>query len=389
VDLMQADPGHLAGWTVVMDAPFGSGVACSDEPGGVCGALKDLRESQGTWAVRIQSDGLFGIMGEVKKGSDGRLVAPLSEAAADTQGYFWVVDAWLHAEACSAAAPSPEDGSCTTVEAPHLSPDEAGYSAWKVTVQNGAYDAFIGGTDRSPVHGIYLLSPNLLLARFAPEGFQPGASASPPATPIPSPTPPATAYLGLIGEGGRPLTQAEFSDAWVVDPTHLAGRVAVVKGPVPGGFFCWGAGQADASTPPGTCRLGVLDSQIAPEGYWAVRVEADGLFELLGEIRMNGSSFAFTVDQVIANESLGPDDLLIVQGTARPWRLDPCDVPGPCTYWPLLSGETGQLVPQGAPTWQDLTGQESGPPLSGFFLIRKVSDMAQILAAFELTNLPD
>jgi hypothetical protein len=76
----------------------------------------------------------------------------------------------------------------------------------------------------------------------------------------------------------------------------------------------------------------------------------------------------------------------VIQTTASAWRLDPCDVPGPCTHWPLLHGTAGDLLPSGTPTWQDLTGQESGPPMTGFFLIRRGSDMVTILSTFDLAD---
>jgi hypothetical protein len=195
VELMQADPQHLAGWTVVLDAPFGSGVACPD--GGTCAALKDLLESQGTWAVRIQSDGLFGIMGEVKKGSGGKLVSSLSEVTGEQQGYLRVVDAWLHAgitELCDTpAGPSDDVIDCALTEQAWLTPDGTDLSATRIQVQTGAYSAFVGApstSDFPPYHALYLVesaASTAVLSRLAREGSEPGG---------PDPQPPRGADLG-------------------------------------------------------------------------------------------------------------------------------------------------------------------------------------------------
>jgi hypothetical protein len=286
---------------------------------------------------------------------------------------------------------------CARIEQAWLTPDGTDLWATRMQVQTGAYGAFVGAlsvSDFPPYHALYLLqpgTPSTILSRFAPEGWQPTSTAGQPATPQPqtSATPtfaPDTPLAGLIGEGGRPLTQAEFSSAWAADPELLAGRIVITKGPIPTGFMCWDAGAADASAPPGTCHIGVLDGTIAPEGYWAVRVGTDGRLTLIGELKMNGSLFIWSVDQVLADGSLKREDVLVVQATARPWRLDACDGPAACTYWPLLQGVTGQLVPDGAPTWEDVTGRESGSPISGLFLVRRGSDMVTILATFDLAD---
>jgi hypothetical protein len=108
---------------------------------------------------------------------------------------------------------------------------------------------------------------------------------APPATPVAQPTGPlAPAPAGLLGSDNRPLTEGEFATLWAADPVHLAGRIAIVKGPVPTGFECWDAGAADASVPSPACHIAILDGQIAQEGYWAVRVGADGKLLIVGEI---------------------------------------------------------------------------------------------------------
>ncbi len=137
-----------------------------------------------------------------------------------------------------------------------------------------------------------------------------------PASPVAEPSGPLTpAPVGLLGSGNRPLTQGEFAALWAADPAHLAGRIVIAKGPVPTGFECWSAGAADASAPPGTCHVAILHGQIAQEGYWTIRVGADGKLSIVGELSTPESSFVFTLAQVNASTSLKAGDLVVVDAS--------------------------------------------------------------------------
>jgi len=149
---------------------------------------------------------------------------------------------------------------------------------------------------------------------------------APPATPVVA----GLSATGFMGSGNRPMTVAEFQAAWTGDPDHLAGRIVITKGPVPASFGCWSAGAADASAPPGACQLAVSQQQIAPEGYWAVRVGGDGRMELLGPISTPNSQFVVKVGD---NNTAGPlDELRMVDGWLEYGPGDGCDVnPQPTT----------------------------------------------------------
>jgi hypothetical protein len=233
---------------------------------------------------------------------------------------------------------------------------------------------------------------------------EPTATATPTASSGPSPEPPATpvtpepssslvpgaALPGLIGPEGRPLTVMEFQNAWAADPDHLAGRIAITKGPVPTGFICWSAGAADASASPGTCHLGVVEGYVAQDGYWAVKVGADGKLSLLGELILTQAGrFVFTVDEAVADTSLRPADLLVVSGTLMPWAMDYCDVVlngqrSHCYPPALLSGTSEHLTAE-LGTYEAVTGQDLGPQATGLFLIRRGTDTVTVLAAFGLS----
>jgi hypothetical protein len=172
------------------------------------------------------------------------------------------------------------------------------------------------------------------------------ATPAPPATPIALPSAPAGgAPVGLMGLGDRPLTAGEFATLWAADPTHLAGRIVIVKGPVPTGFQCWDAGAADAGISPPPCHIAILDGQLAADGhYWAVRVGPGGALGVVGELKVPQSSFVFKLaDALAARTNAGQGDLMIVDAWLD-WEPSlACDMP------------SGDPLCQAGATWSRLT----------------------------------
>jgi hypothetical protein len=210
-----------------------------------------------------------------------------------------------------------------------------------------------------------------------------------PAVHAPSPTPLAlptssdgAAPLGLLGSGNRPLTEGEFASLWAADPAHLSGRIAIVKGPVPTGFECSDVGSVASGSPISAPGCHPLEGQIAPEGYWVVKIGADGKFTIVGELTVPSTGFVFTLDQVNAATTLKRGDLAVVDG----WLLE--HVPT-CDYGPPLPSACGPFseiasmatdnspsgigVQQGA--YQQIIGVAGewtidGPPVHGLFLVQ-------------------
>jgi len=176
-----------------------------------------------------------------------------------------------------------------------------------------------------PVHGVYVVGstnrcppvppqPSMhcvywhVLARVSNVGFT-GPTPTPSATPTPTSTtsaPPATPTIppssplapvpaGLLGSGNRPLTPGELATIWAADPNHLAGRTAIVTGPVPTGFECRDASASSSAASP-ACDVAVTSGEIAADGYWAVKVGADGKLSLVGAVSIPNGSFVYSYD---------------------------------------------------------------------------------------------
>ncbi|HEY1167960.1 MAG TPA: hypothetical protein VGE81_03110 [Candidatus Limnocylindrales bacterium] len=145
---------------------------------------------------------------------------------------------------------------------------------------------------------------------------------------------PTPALSGIIGSGERPLTEAEFAADWAAAQDRLTGRIAIIKGPVPVGFQCtFGPSMGDAID--ATCHGTPLDGTIAPEGYWAVKVGADGRLSIVGELATPQSGFVFTLAQA-QSANIEAGRVLIVDAWLD-WAND-CDVlptqpnSAPCEY---------------------------------------------------------
>jgi hypothetical protein len=231
-----------------------------------------------------------------------------------------------------------------------------------------------------------LPAPSITLPA-SPSFASPAISPEAPATPLESASPYGTgptpiaissspAPLGLAGEGGRPLTLSEFQYAYATDPEHLVGRIVIAKGPIPTGFSCWSAGAADASVSPGTCHLTLMEGQIAPEGYWAVKVYADGRLGLVGEVKMPSGSFIYKVSELRVIGPPASGDLVVMYGWLRQDGLAGSPV-----------GTADGLVTVQPGTWASIEGQFATEPLEGFFLVQYGSP-ATVLTALEQLSAP-
>lgn len=198
--------------------------------------------------------------------------------------------------------------------------------------------------------------------------------------------------LGLAGPGGRPLTVAEFPTLWAADPNHLANRIVLVKGPVPTGFECWDAGAADASASPGTCHIAVLSGYVAQEGYWAIRVGADGKMSLVGEVKMPSGGMTFSVAELDGGQGLAAGELGVVDGWLAFSGLR-CDIimptnNPPCSpSWLQDSGDQHEILVQSDAfaTFADPTTDMS--TTHAFYLVKMTGPgQAMILARLETST---
>jgi hypothetical protein len=392
----------------------------------------------GIFAFRYLAQGVLGLIGQLTPASTSKLAFRVGEDWPQA-GQTFLVDGWLGADGllvdCLSAPvagdvldPNGEDcpyddwlsdaSTAPGIQADHeYHPPSPPPSYDPLSLRGNARHVEAGGMrlidsidPAAPVFGVYVARADTdacpypsaadtsgcatwrVLARVtdAPKPLPSAATPSPtpttapPATPVVLPTgATGAAPIGLMGSGNRPLTEGEFATLWAADPAHLAGRIAIVKGPVPTGFECWSAGAADASAPPGTCHIAILDGQIAADGhYWAVRVGADGKLAIVGELSTPTSSFVFSLDGVNSATSLKDGNLVVVDG----WLLEgllTCNsgatpLPGSCLYSAIESTSSFNSpawigVQRGA--YQEITGTAAdwtteGPPVHGLFLVR-------------------
>jgi hypothetical protein len=375
----------------------------------------------GTFAFRYIGPGYLGLLGEITPASDSRLAFGASSSVAwPGSGKTFLVEGWLGLW----------DHRCPSDPHPSLDPIDVGTwpifdscRFWWLTDDPSAKDSFgpggalepagshsvvamtmaqldavfSGGS--APVFATYIATgatyswsdasphssfgysawqvlakvPDLSVPEASPSE-SPSASASPsesvaPASPVVVPSGPlAPAPTGVVGSGGRPLTEAELAALWASDPTHLAGRLAIVKGPAPPAFGCqsWGAEPTGASLASPTCNGAVFDGQIGADGdYYAVRVGADGKLSIVGQIALSKTGFVFTLDQ-IAWPALGAGSKLAIVDAWLDWEPSlACDTPpypsdsecGAGAVWSVLTSSPLEIQPMGYPDMQ--------PPPSG------------------------
>jgi hypothetical protein len=356
---------------------------------GVSAYLTTASET-GTFAFRYLAPGILGLLGEITPASPSQLTFRATDAW-PTDGSTFLVDGWLYEidgwngfpqvsgsvqYACPANTPEPAGDP--------LDPTGSDWCIYTWLGDSSAGPSFpFGPGDARPVeaagmvqidaipaatavYGTYVVRTvseecpqassgdtrncGLILAtvadtlKLAPSvaPAMPTPTAAPPATPVALPTGPLrTAPIGLMGSGNRPLTEGEFATLWAADPAHLAGGIAIVKGPVPTGFECWSGGAADGAAASPGCHIAILDGFIAQEGYWAVRVGADGKLAIVGQVATTQGSFVFTLEQAVAVWSKPAQGNLLIVDAWLDWAND-CDTPetkaaGSCGYSLLTS----------------------------------------------------
>jgi len=407
--LIAADPNHLAGRYTIDERVTCDGIDCSGFPPKVV-------------ADTIQPDGTIGLVGPVNVRPDGGIVWTYQQVvdALPTQGGTYIVDAWIGGATCCEEPTVAGTGS----PQPDYESSWLGFTAngGIGVAQPGAYHKYGGGTvgGGPAIHGLFLFewmpggkcgtgldtgtadtcTPHAeILARLEtavlPSSSTPAAKPTGPAGPSP---------LGLLGSGNRPLTQVEFASIWAADPAHLAGRIAIVTGPVPAGFECSSPGAADAALPSPGCNVVILEGTIAADGhYWAVRVESDSKLTVLGRIAMpKTNEFLFKLDELNTTTTLKTGDLVMVEG----WLLDSmptCNtdrtpLPSACGPYTRIESTASDNSPAGIGVQQggytQITGTAGdvvaeGPPVYGLFLVQVTNpDVGTVLARLEVSTAP-
>lgn len=422
----------------------------------VAAYLNDPKTS-GTFAFRYLAPGYLGLIGTISPGPTGLTFRVADEWP--VAGKTFLVEGWLGATgvpsniAVSCAVgptagdvldPSAADCPWTnwlsddrtaplihsTVVGGTLSSDEAMSPHGSARYVEAGGMRLIDSIDQAkPVHGVYVVRSSTeqcpgdpptssrgcsywrVLAEVADVSTpEPSASTSapatiaPPETPIASPTASSgMTSTGLIGSGDRPLTQGELATLWASDPKHLAGRTAIVKGPVPRGFVCSDVGAADASASSPTCHVAILDGTIASGGYWAAKMGTDGHLSLVGELTVPADgSYAYSVEGLLSGTCPKAGDLALVRAVIGLEGGLYCDLPqeGPCIAPTRLGSTTpgsSASIRVATGTYEALTGNSKTHPLaSGVFLIRYrpgqdgvfgLPTQAEVQAGFELVTL--
>ena len=397
-------------------------------------AVLTTPKATGVFAFRFLGPGYLGLLGEITPASSARLAFAVSDTW-PVGGKTFLVEAWLgnYVFSCptyiatTGGDPLNPDGQDQCAmnwltddpkATPSTSPEGWLPPGGGEIVEAGGMRLIDAVPGPSPVHGVYVVRgatgpcPSappessvgcgtwLVLAKVPNMSIpEPSASASPspsasesppvpPASPVAEPSGPlAPAPVGVVGPGGRPLTEPEFAALWASDPTHLAGRIAIVKGPVPPAFGCqsWGA----EPVPTQTCGTVVFEGQIGVDGdYWAVRVGADGKLSIAGQIAPNKTGFVFTLDQVALSSTSPPAGLQIVDAWLD-WEPSlACDTPpypsdsecGAGAVWSVLTSAPLVTQPMGYPDMQ--------PPPSGVISVDVGLGAYQIYGSNDLKARP-
>jgi hypothetical protein len=350
----------------------------------------------GTFAFRYFGPGYLGLLGEITPASPSKVAFKVADDW-PVAGKTFLVDGWLGADETVVPCASLQTSGDV------LSPDgnDCPYDNWLSDEQTASPADFPGPQPKrlveaggmrqidlidhgAPANGVYVVRsvtgpcPGAppessigcpawrVLAKVAdislPRATAPATATpttAPPASPVVEPSGPlAWAPAGLLGSGNRPLTQAEFATLWAADPAHLAGRIAIVKGPVPAGFECSGAAATDAQTTSPACVANIVDGQGAPDGYyWAVRVGADGMLSVVGQLDVPPSGYVFPLSQAVAASHSSGNRLWIIDAWLDWEPSFACDTPpylpdtlcGARAVWSVLTSEPVVLQPMGYP----------------------------------------
>ena len=407
---------------------------------GPIGEIGSVATSQNIFAFRYLGPGVLGLLGLIQPASPTKLTHAVADDWSQA-GKVFLVQGWLGADAISCPT------YLATTGGDPLSPDGADQCAvdWMSDGDPNASSQSSAGSSATlpkrlveaggmriidglgaPTRGIYVLrggssdgcatSPGavslrcpLVLAKLADLTI-PKVAPSPSPTPTPtvttSPTvaPPATPLIppggspiGLFGNGNRPLTVGEFASLGTSDPTHLANRLVLAKGPVPTGFQCWDAGAADNAVPSPACQSAPLDNQyIAMDGYWVIRVSSEGRLSIVGEIATPGTTFAYSFEQA-RSEGI-PSGRPVLVDAWLDWQPSlECDTPPYPSDNPCYGGAaTSYLTATQGNAYTDPLKVQLGAynkfasadlktgPVHGIFLVQDVDSSVQVLARMEV-----
>ncbi len=221
-------------------------------------------------------------------------------------------------------------------------------------------------------------------------GTQPDGIGSPSgrsAAPIGPSAAPTINPVGLAGLRGRPLLVDEFTKAFLADRNHLAGRIAIIKGPIPSRYQCFYPGLESGASP-GKCQLAIADGTAAPSGYWAVKVGADGVISPIGQISLVAGKFVVGPTAL----STQPEGLYIVYGLLR-YNAQSCGAAQPsegtaCSpSWVTDAANTVTIFvqPDAYPVFSAGAVPTSPTPVRGYFLVRVTGGpIAQVLARLDI-----
>jgi hypothetical protein len=381
--------------------------------------------SSGTFALRVLDSQTLGFMGNVSVASSNSV--SYSADTAWPSGATILVSGWLtadpaprHCPMMGAVSPEPVDpggipcggvwlsgtqmpaalpsGQSTDHMRVLLEPDYPSINAGVQSLAFGSLATYLVRDEAKCNYSYPTASePGVEINWDKLCGWQIMARVDPVTLPTPAPTPAPTTLaptstlaVGLWGSGDRPLTLSELYGLWANDPDHLVGLTLVVKGPVPTGFECRSAGTADPSERPGACNVVILDGTIAPEGYWAIRVGADGRLGLIGQLSTPESRFVSTIAKVNLS-GLTSGQLVVVDAWLG--EFDTCGQPQASAtdtcYFDFLSadGQAGsieKLIVQGdAFTMFGGAGTGSQPVHAKFLISWGGDGRAPILARME------
>ena len=380
---------------------------CAMDQGAGLWQLKAMKLS-GTYVFQYWAPGYLAVLAEVTAPAWDRLAFQPGEAWPTSGAY--VVDAWIRSahvvgndpNACPGQ--SPDASGTVTCRTYWLSLEDN--SDWRFDVQltgenvsfpeGPAFVLLSTGQCDPPAAPGATCSLVYIVARLDDDPFAAVATATgtppptgtPPAA-VPSPTPPVLPTtpagaqpLGLWGSGNRPFTVAELPQIWAADPNHLANRIVIVKGPVPSGISCT-ATENGISTP-GPCDPAVEMAQIAPEGYWAVKVGSNGRLTIVGQLALpSDGGFSFTGGLDSATERLRDQGLVIVvDGWLSEVTYDSCawaETPPPngCRASKITGtapADPSDLITPQVGAYQTFTGAApdvtvQGPPVRGLYLV--------------------
>lgn len=332
---------------------------------GPIGDTGSVASGQNVFAFRYLAPGVLGLLGLIQPASASRLAHAVADDWSQA-GKVFLVQGWLGNDPVQCPTYVPTDvgdplnprgsGACEvnwmSDEDPNstLSPDVSGVpSVPKRLVDAGGMRIIDDIPGYPAVHGAYVVRFNAVVGCTGSSGGVAGcgrvlakladmtipkasSSLTPPPTATPTTAPPATPVIppggspvGLFGEGNRPLTADEFASLWASDPTHLAGRIVIAKGPVPTGFQCRDAIWEGKPADPPCVNLSTQSGYVAQVGYWAIRVGADGKLSVLGALATPTSGFVWTVDGTKAGSGPQAGQMIAVDALLEYW-FNFCDI---------------------------------------------------------------